>query len=269
MSGNGMARTVKLASTRDGWGRELVASLPRSLRRVDDPMADIVLIDGAGDWTATATQALAQDARTMVVVEPGPVDQAALAMLAYAVATAGANVAMVAALADNPALDGFRSLIDDAFGELVLDGGQGNNLAGVLLLQLHLLRAAGTEDLRLTTLAVSSVAFIIEGEGRIGAVVRRVRLTGAVGMGPARINVAAYAAAATARLSWRGDAVARPVEVTLADAAGLRTLPPIHESGQRNALRTLLASPGAGRGSAVLRTFGLDLVQLQELLGAP
>lgn len=268
MSGNDTTRTVALASMRAGWGRELVASLPRSLRRVDDSVADLVLVDGAPGWTALAKQALAQGARTLVVIEPTIVDLASLTKLADAIDLAGADIALVSALADSAAPASLCDLLDATFGELVLDGTQSGSLAGLLLTQLRLLRAVGLDDLRLTTAAVTPAAFIIEGEGQIEGIERRIRLTGSVGAGPARIALNAHAGAATARLSWRGDAAARPVDVSLADATGLRTLPAIHEGGHRHALRSLRPAPDAPRGSLALHCFSRDLHLLQELLGA-
>lgn len=269
MSGGDMTRTIALNSARTEWGRELVASLPRSVGLVEGPVADIALIDGTDDWTATAMRALDRGARTLMVVEPGPVDPAALSTLADAVDAAGADVRIGSALAEHAAMAGFRDLIDDSFGELVVDGQGGDGLTATCLLQLRLLRAAGIDNLRLTAIAATQAAFLIEGEGRSGGVTRRLRMTGAMGIGPVRVRIVAHGDGATARLSWRGDAAARPVEVSLADASGLRTLPTIYESGQRTALRALLASTGAGGGSAALRGFHLDLVQLHELLGAP
>lgn len=266
MSGNDAARTVALASTRAEWGRELVASFPRSLRRIDGPAADLVLIDGVGDWIATANQMLVQGARTLIVVEPSRADRAALETLADAIDTVGADIVLVAALADSAALGDLHSLLDERFGEVVIDGAQ-DDPAQLLLSQLRLLRALGADDLQLATIGMTPAAFVVEGAAAIGGVVRRIRMTGALGAGQARIAVIAHGVDATARLVWHGDAPARPVTVSLADATGLRALPAIHEGGPRHALRAMLASPGAPRGSAALRSFGRDIDLMHQLLG--
>jgi len=271
MNSDDTTRTVGLASRRAGWGRELVASLPRSLRRTNDGMlpADIMLVDGVPGWTIAAMQTLAQGVRALVVVEPGFVDPDELAALADAVDEAGADLTLVDALADSAALAGFRNLLDDSFGELVVDGARADCRSGLLLAQLRVLRALGLEGLQLTMIDATCAAIIIEGEGRLGPATLRLRLSGAVGAGPKRLAVTAHAAAATARLSWRGGTAARPVEVTLANVAGIRTLPAIHEGGHRRGLRALLASTRAPSGSAALRAFGRDLDLLRVLLDAP
>lgn len=268
MSGNDMTRTVALASERAGWGRGLVASLPRALRLVrgDGEAADILLIDGAGEWVVRAARVLAQGGRQLVVVEPGPVDPAALAGLADAVDRAGADVALIEALPDNPALAAFRDRLDPGFGELVLDGADDEGIQGLLLTQLRLLRALGFRDLRLTAAAATSTAYLIDGEGRLNEAVRRLRLTGAAGARPARIEITAYADTAMARLWWSGGTEARPVEVMLADAAGLLQLPAIHEGGHRHGLRAMLALPETSRGSAPLRALADDAALLRSLL---
>lgn len=258
-----MTRTVALLSERPGWGRGLVASLPRSLCLArGDNAADVALVDGAPGWMARAMTAMAQGTRDLLVLDPTPADPTALADAAD---KAGARVAFASALADHPAVAGLRDRLDESFAELVLDGTGDEGLDSLLFGHLQLLHALGVGDLRLEAIAQTPAAYLVEGEGMLAGTWRRLRLTGASGPAAARTTLSAHAPAATARLLWQAGADARPAQVSLADAGGLMVLPAIHEGGHRHALRNILAQGP----NASVRDLGDLRTLLDQLIGTP
>jgi hypothetical protein len=254
-----MTKTVALLSEQPGWGRGLVASLPLSLRLAHGPVADLALVDGASGWTARALSAIAHGTRSVIVLEPTPADPTALADAAD---QRGAHVALASALADHPALDGLRDLLDASFAELVLDTSGSDSLDAQLFAQLRLLRALGLQDLRLSAIGRTPAAYLIEGEGLLDSIPRRLRLTGARGASVARTTLTAHAPTATARLLWQSGAEARPAQVSLTDPTGSHQLPAIHEGGHRHIVRNIIA-----RGAGPVTTASVrDLRELCTLL---
>ncbi|MFM2370809.1 MAG: hypothetical protein RIS85_531 [Pseudomonadota bacterium] len=269
MTANQTSLAVALFSSQEGWAQGLVASLPRSLRRVERAAAaQLVLVDGRDDWLQSMSALLAGGAKQIALVEPVMTDLDALAALPDAIEAAGADCTVLEALAGNPAIAGLRDILTHGFGELVLDGCDPQRLDAVLLRHIRLLRASGITQLHLETLAVSDGAFLIDGSAQMAGAEVRLRLTGAKGHDAPYTRLTAHAADATARLVWRGGAEARPAEVSLADASGLRQLPMLHEGGHRHGLRALLAAQPT-TGSAQMRALIEDMAMVQKLLGAP
>lgn len=269
MSGEIATRTVALVTAREGWGCGLVASLPRSLRLArDGEVAQVVLVDGASGWTDRARTVVAGGAARVAVVEPVVDEPADVAALAEAVERGGVDFALFEALPDNPALAGLCDRLADGLDEVVIDG-EAAALEVVLFAQVRLLRALGFEGLRLESAGVSTHAFILDGDGRLGGSLLRLRLTGVMGAAPARMALTVHGAAAAVRLEWQDGAEARPVEIAIADAAGLLRLPAIHEGGHRHALRSWLHERGARADGSVLQGFADDLVLARSLLGSP
>ncbi|MFY7835694.1 MAG: hypothetical protein ACOVQ0_05375 [Novosphingobium sp.] len=269
MTANQTSQAVALVSSEEGWAQGLVASLPRSLRRVEQPAAArLVLVDGRDDWQQSVSALLADGAKQIALVEPGMADLDAVAALPDAIEAAGADCTVLEALAGNPAIAGLRNILTHGFGELVLDGCNPQRLDAVLQRHIRLLRASGVTQLNLKAFAVTSSAFLIDGSAQMAGAQVRLRLTGAKGHDAPYTSLIAHAADATARLVWCGGAEARPVEVSLADASGLRQLPALHEGGHRHGLRALLAGQET-TGSAQMRALIDDMVTVQRLLGAP
>ncbi|MCY1672069.1 hypothetical protein OVA07_13765 [Novosphingobium sp. SL115] len=260
---------VALVSSQQGWAQGLVASLPRSLRCTEHAAAaQLAMVDGRDDWPQTVASLLAADAQSIALVEPCLTHLGATTALVAAIDAAGADCAVLEALASNPALVGLRDVLTRGFGELVLDGRDPQGAPPVLLRHIRLLRACGATNLHLKALAVTDSAFLIDGQAQMAGAEVRLRLTGVQGHDVPCASLTAHAADATARLVWHGGAEARPAQVSLADASGLRCLPAMHEGGHRHGLRALLADQEP-TGSAVMRALIEDMATVHNLLGAP
>lgn len=269
MTATETSQPVALISSQEGWAQGLVASLPRSLRRTEHAAAaQLAMVDGRDDWPQNTSALLAGGAKRIAFVEPGIANLDALAALPDAIDAADADCAVLEALAGNPAVAGLRDILTRGFGELVLDGRDPQGLAALLLRHIRLLRACGTTQLHLKTLAATEGAFLIDGSAHLAGTEIRLRLTGAKGHDAPYASLTAHAADATARLVWHGGAEARPAQVSLADEAGLRCLPALHEGGHRHGLRAFLAAQ-KNTGSAQMRALIEDMATVQKLLGAP
>lgn len=263
------SRAVALVSSQQGWAQGLVASLPRSLRRTERlAAAQLVMVDGRDDWPQTVASLLATGVQSIALVEPCLADLGATTALADAIDAAGADCAVLEALAGNPALDGLRDVLTRGFGELVLDGCDPQGAVPALLRHIRLLRACGATHLHLEALAITDSAFLIDGKAQMAGAEVRLRLSGAKGHDAPCASLTAHAGDATARLVWHGGAEARPAQVSLADASGLRCLPALHEGGHRHGLRAFLTGR-KNTGSAQMRALIDDLATVQKLLGAP
>lgn len=264
------ARQIAMVSDTPGWMQGLVATLPRSLRGSGNlSTADLVLIDGQGDWPARISRALAQGARNLVLAEPCYTEVVAVSSVIDAINDAGANCTIIEALPDNPAIEGFRDFLSAGFGELVVTASGPVSLAGMALAQIRLLRALKCHELTCENSAVLAQAFVTDGTAKIGDTFIRLRLSGTAAPSPARLDASAFSGSATARLAWTGGTEASPVDASLADAAGLRVMPALHEGGLRLGLRTILRNTGSSPGSGALRDFANDLKVANTILTAP
>lgn len=92
--------TVRVQAGTGGAGQQL-ASLPMALRPSVVDAAELVAVSGAAGWTARAAAALADGARGVLVVDPGPEDAQGLAETAAARRT---PVVLDRPFASNPAV---------------------------------------------------------------------------------------------------------------------------------------------------------------------
>lgn len=253
-------RKIALASTRPGWMQGLVASLPRSLSRCDDPAgADLVLVDGQGVWPERICATIAAGARRIALIEPGPVDATTLDRAMTAIDGAYAECFVFEDIPDSPALEGFRAMLEQGFAEFVVTGSHPESIEQLVLAQIRLLRALQVGEVTFPAPALSSRAILADGRAKVAGAEVRLRLSGALAPGDARMEIVAHSGEATARLAWEGGTEARPITVGIANVAGLTILPALHEGGIRTALRALLSGSSSGKPESGLRHFADDL----------
>lgn len=270
MTVEAVVQQVALVSDTPGWLQALVASLPRSLRKTDTvSTADLVLVDGEGQWPQRLSASLAQGARKLVLVEPGYADPAAVRSVIDAANAVAADCTIVEALPDSPALEGFRNLLATGFDEMVIFASGPISLDGMALMHLRLLRALNCKTLQFNRPASVTQAFVVDGSAKLGTADMRLRLSGSLAPDPARLSVAAYSGGSTAHLEWSGGAEADPIKVGLADSSGLRLLPAMHEGGHRQGLRTILRRLCHGIGTGTLRDLADDIAMARTIIDAP
>lgn len=261
---------IALVSTQPSWMQGLVASLPRSLTRCEDPArADLTLVDGKCDWPERICATIAAGARRIALVEPGPVDATALERALTAIDGANAECFVFEDIPDSPALAGFRAMLENEFAEFVVTGSHPGSIGQLVLAQIRLLRALHVGDVAFSAPAVSSRAILADGRAKMAGSEVRLRLSGASAPGAARIEIVAHSGEATARLAWEGGTEARPITLELANATGLTTLPALHEGGIRAALRALLSGSSSLKPESALRHLADDLALVGTITRTP
>jgi hypothetical protein len=252
-------RTVSLFSDEPGWGGALVASLPRSLRRVNGSEGELALVDGRGDWSGIALVQIERGCRQVLLIDPGPAAADRIARLAGGVEVSGATCTLSEHFAGNPAIAAFRDWLGPDFGTFALESVDASGPGAAALAQLRLLRALGLAAVTFSHVARTAAALLAEGEALLGGRRLHIRLA-AVGSaaGPARHRISAYAPAASARLELEHGGEALPATASQSTPEGVLTLPSIHESAHRRNLRGLLEG-GAASGAEALRALAEDL----------
>jgi hypothetical protein len=251
-------RAVSLLSEEPGWGRALVSSLPRSLRRGDGADADIALIDGRDDWPTLAFSSLKQGCRHLLVIAPAPAEISAMKRLADDVEARGAACVLSESFASSPALADYRDWLGPEFGTITLESVGADAPETMALAQLRLLRALGAGVAAFGSVTQSQFACLIEADVSLGERRIHVRMSAAQSnAGPTRHLVSAYSSAASAQLEFTHGGDARPATASLSTVAGIQTLPSIHESAHRHQLRMLLEREFTDSAGA-LRAFADD-----------
>jgi hypothetical protein len=258
-------QTASLLSDHPGWGRALVASLPRSLRVDESAEAGLTLIDGQGDWTRLALTRVTQGCRKILIAEPGPAEAGAIIRLADAVEESGANLILSERFASDPALPGFRDWLGPTFGTITVESISDDPPETTVFTQLRLLRASGYGVSGIGQLFRNPGVCLIETDVFLAEQQVHIRLSAAQSnAGLVRHLVSAYAPACTARLELALGGDARPAKASLSTAEGELNLPSIHESAHRHQLRALLGRDLTDSASA-LRAFADDAVLASTL----
>jgi hypothetical protein len=251
--------TISAFSDEPGWGRALVASLPRSLRRVDDSAGDAALVDGRADWTGIALAQVERGCRRILVTDPAAEDGQKIARLADAVEACGAVCILSESFASDPAISGFRDWLGPEFGTIALESTAASAPDSALLTQLRLLRACGINALEFSHLSRTATACLAEVDATLDGQRVHLRLSAVQSVaGPERHLITAYAPAASARLDLVDGGEALPATASLFTTGGLQTLPSIHESAHRHDLRALLEG-GQANAADVLRALADDI----------
>lgn len=262
----GGTTAVALTSKRAGWGRGLIASFPRSVCiATDGGPPDLAVIDGTGDWLASARERLDRGVTRILVIEPRREDPAAVIALADALDGCGAELRLGETFAGNPAIAGFRDVLGMDPTEIVLDGCDDDPPRAILFTHVRLMRAIGLTKVSLSGLQLSGAACIADGRGLLSGAEVCLRLTGATcGVVSARHVVTAFGQSTMARLMLHGGGEARPAEVSVTTPAGRTVLPAIHHGAHRHALQRMLQG-NAGEGSTALRDFSDDLLLAETI----
>lgn len=257
--------TVSLLSDQPGWGRALVASLPRSLRTSESADADLTLIDGRDDWPSLAIGRLKHGCRKILVIDPAPDEGDAITRLADAVEESGANLILSERFASDPALPGFRDWLGPAYGTITLESISGDCPAMTVFAQLRLLCACGFNVTELGLVTGGPAVSLIEADIQHGERQMHIRLFAAQSeASPTRHLVSAYAHTSTARLELVRGGDAHPARACLFSSDGELTLPSINESAHRHLLRALLEGEFADSAST-LRAFADDAALASSL----
>lgn len=258
-------QTLSVLSDEAGWGRSLVASLPRSLRRVDSSDADISLIDGRGDWVARARARLNPGCHAVLLIDPDFADASAIAELAQDVEQCGACCIVSEQFAGHPGVAGYRDWLTQDFGTITLESVSPNTPKATVFAQLRLLRACGLAVTAFDTVTRNSVTCLIEADVLSGERRVHIRLSATQSSaGKARHRMTAYASASMARLELAQGGEAQPATASLFSAEGVQILPSIHESAHRHHLRALLAGERSD-GAEALRALARDMTLATSL----
>lgn len=245
-------QSARPVSNEPGWGLALLASLPRSLCR-GGPDADIILLDGRGDWTDIGLALVQGGSRHILLIDPAAAPPVAIERLARAVDASDTILTISESLAGNPTIVGFKKWLGTEFGIVSIVSTDAMAPRALLLAQLRLLRAAGIRDVNFGHFAESPAAFLAEASATLAGSPIHVRLSAAQSAaGDPHHLVTAYAATALARLDLRPGGEARPAKASLSTAEGLHELPSIHESAHRHNLRALPEAASADPAGALL-----------------
>jgi len=220
-----MTLSVYLAPTlRDVAGTLVLASLPLSCRRVAAPdEADVVLLDGADAWQRD----VGLDKPT-IIVEPGTGKVPPAALL---LDSRWATNPAVPCLAEAIATAAWQHL------ELRAILPTGTDLPQAVLDLVVLARAVGcpAESLRIMTQGPEGIT--ASAKSAAGQLDLAVTLTNAL---PPCAQVRALTEDGDVSAHIPDPATARPAEVAITDATGVRTFPSLWESAHRAALRRFL-----------------------------
>ncbi|MEZ0493402.1 DUF1080 domain-containing protein [Kineococcus sp. TBRC 1896] len=251
---------------------EVVASLPVSFAAAAEEAGttgplDVLAVDGGPGWTVRARDAL-ERARAVVVLDPAPVQPAAVDALADAVEAAGTVLHLSETFAGNPALAQLRSSRPDALegaGSLFLDStSPGASTPGLLLAQLRVLRATVGPVTALRSCSPHPGGLTLTataGDRLVVGVAARSTAT------PPHLRVTAVAADRTVDVALPAAATARPASVEITGVDGRSVLPTLYETAHRATWRAVhrdLTSGTAGSDAAAapvatLRDFAQDL----------
>lgn len=252
-------RTVSLISDEPGWGRALVASLPRSLKRVEGPGGDLALVDGRGDWTGTALAQVERGCRHVLLIDPAPAKVDRIACLADAIDASGAACVVSERFAGNPAIPAFRDWLGPDFGTIAIESVDRAGPDAAVLVQLRLLRALGIEAVSPGRASRTAAACLAEADALLAGRSVHIRLAAVRSdAGPTRHLLSAYAPTACAQLELTHGGEALPATANLFTPEGVRTLPSIHESAHRHDLRALLEG-GQENAADALRALADDM----------
>lgn len=160
-------------------------------------------------------------------------------------------------------------MLKQGFAEFVVSGSHPESIGQLVLAQIRLLRALQVSEASFSDAAMSSFAILADGCAKVAGCEVRLRISGALAPGAARIEMVAYSGEATARLTWEGGTEARPINVGLANAAELTTLPVLHEGGIRSALRKVLAGSISDKFEDRLRHLAEDLALVGTITRTP
>jgi hypothetical protein len=251
--------TTSLISEEAGWGSALVASLPRSLQRVDGRDGDIAIVDGRAAWIGAVDSLLDAGCRRILLADPGSAQPDRIDRLAQSVSAADAALVIAERVAGNPAMSGFRAWMGNGFGTLAITSRDVGTRDQMLLNQLRVLRSVGVTELSIGTSALASAALLAEADALLNGQPVHVRLAAVQSVaGLARHRLNAYAPTLAARLDLHGGAAARPARGDLFTSEGQQRLPAIHESAERYHLRALIEGK-ATCGANALRELADDI----------
>ncbi|MFT2691510.1 hypothetical protein [Clavibacter zhangzhiyongii] len=237
-----------------------LASLPESFRRTDDA-GDVVVIAGGSGWAGRATDAARAGARALLVLDPGPADDAELAALQET----GAPVVLDVPWRHDEAVRRVaprihRLVAPGALLEARATVAGADDLAGAArALALTAQALAGSPIAELTTLARTPDHLMLTGPTASGVHVILSAVVAAHGHGCATFRLVVGDRAAHVALP--APDTAAPGRASVTDAAGREDLPVVFESGHRTAMRL-------ARDAAHGRCAPDDVADLRSLLAA-
>lgn len=252
------ARTLSgLGAARERAGT-IGATLAQSFRFVADAAeADVVMIDGRGDWPTRIAEALTIGPQHLVLLDPQPVEPSALAVGSAALDKTQTSLWISEASAGHPALAPWREALAPEVAAIAMhsvgDGvgmgvGEGSR-AALILRQLRLARAAGFPVIAIADAQHADRATIVTARAchDTGEVVLRAVVSVRNGR-EARHGLDIYSSAGIASLSVSDSGEALPATASIMNAEGERVMPAIYEHAHRATLRAIAGGSGVPAG---------------------
>lgn len=225
------------------------ASLPVSVR---DAERAVRALDGRAPWSQELADALGagddERARAFLVLAPSVQRPDALRALRSASQRAAAPVVLDHPFADDPAIESATTALADV-AELtsasVRTAGAARPVRDVLAEQVLLLGRLGVEDITLEVVHETAQGAVAHGQGvRAGTPVRVTLAVAASAVrGSCQVRLEGPEAAADLDLTPADDA--RPAHAVIVTDRGALSLPAVHESAHRRALRRALTVDAA------------------------
>jgi hypothetical protein len=224
----------------------MVASLPASFH-ITDGRADVVALDGDGEWTERAEEALRDGARAIVIGDPEA--QNARGLLASA-ERLGANVALDSPWAHNPAVSAAATelshrLTDGGLLEVEVISPAGAPVLATLPAQLALVRAVSRPVTTAKLVAATANGYTILGSAGPDARVKLVTIMTDARPTAARLRF--IGRKGSVELSIPDPSTSRPAHLTVTTLDGSTLMPTIFESARRSVWRAVHTAVTADR----------------------
>ncbi|MFF1876310.1 hypothetical protein [Leifsonia sp. NPDC058230] len=225
----------------------MVASLPASFHLTDGP-ADVVALDGDGDWTARAQEALRGGARALVVSDPEPRDTRGLLADAERL---GATIALDSPWSRNPAVPAAAAELSRRLSggggllELEVVSGLGAPVLATVAAQLALVRSLSGPVTSAKLVAATARGCTILGSMNPDARVKLVTIQTDARPTSARLRF--IGRDGSVDLSIPDPSTSRPAELTLTTRDGSILMPTVFESARRSVWRSLHSAVTADR----------------------
>lgn len=214
----------------------IVASLPASFRTTDG-RADVVALDGDGNWTERAEEALRKDACAIVVGDPEAQDARGLLATAERL---GATVALDTPWAHNPAASSAATelshwLSDAGLLEVEVISPAGRPILATLPAQLALVRVVSGPVRAAKLVAATAHGYTLLGSAEPDTRVKLVTIM--TDARPTAASVRFIGREGSVELSIPDPSTSRPAHLTVTTPDGSTLMPTIFESARRSVWR--------------------------------
>lgn len=232
--------------------RALSATLTKNyLFQEQSEKAELVLIDGSGDWPAEATAALQHSPTWLVLLNPELREIAAIKGLQEALKSSETQLVFSETAPNNPALPAWHESMPTDVVALTLQTMGSTSAQQLLFQQLRIVRALGFTVDRVTDRLANDSAAIVTAIARRGETETLLRLSAlTTAQNDNRHQVDAYSAEGIASICLPQVSDARPAHASIMDASGERIQPTIYEHAHRATLRAI-ANGEAASGSLI------------------